>query len=134
MVDINKLKEKSPLILAVLGAVFILLHSLGAFKQYLFLDKIANLGKIAGEFFFQDVFDSILTNFVSSVFGLLLTSIIGLLLGVLLIVYVVKITKEPSKKKYTIITVLGVLALFFSSGIGGILAIIGGVIGIKRYS
>jgi ABC-type sulfate transport system permease component len=131
--DMKKLKEKSPHILIVVGAVLILLHSVDAFKRYLFLDQLASIGKALDAYLFQNFFDSILLSFMSSIFGVLLTAIIGLVLGLLLVVYVVKISKMPSRQKYVVVTVLGILGLLFSSGAGGVLAIIAGVIGLRRY-
>ena len=131
---IEMIKQKIPHILVSIGAIFIVLHSLDLFKQYLFLDKLAEAGKILDTLFFQNVFDSFLTNFVVSNLGVLFSSVIGFALAMFVVFYLVNIFREPSKNKFVILTALGVLAVFLSSGLGGILVAIGGFVGMRKYS
>ena len=128
------LKENYPHILIILGIIPIILHSLAAFKQYAIVNSLNKFAAIVDQVFFQSTFDSLLTNFVVANFGTLVTAIIGLVVAAALVMYLVRVIKNPMKNDYMIIAVLGVAAIFLNAVVGGILIIIGGVVGFKRNS
>ena len=128
------LKKYYPQLLIIIGIIPIILHSLAAFKQYAIINTINKFAAIVDQVFFQSKFDSILTNLVASNFGTLVTAIIGFVVTAILIIYLMRIIKNPMKNDYIIIAVLGVAAIFLNAVVGGILIIIGGIVGFRRSS
>ena len=132
--DMETLKEYYPQLLIIIGIIPIILHSLAAFKQYAIINTINKFAAIIDQLFFQSKFDSLLTNLVASNFGTLITALIGFAVAAILIIYLMRIIKNPMKNDYMIIAVLGIAAIFLNAVVGGILIIIGGVVGFNRNS
>ena len=130
--DMETLKEYYPQLLIIIGIIPIVLHSLAAFKQYAIVNTINKFAAIIDEVFFQSTFDSLLTNFVVANFGTLVTALIGFAVAASLVMYLVRVGKNPTQNDYMIITALGIAAIFLNAVVGGILIIIGGVVGFKR--
>ncbi len=55
----------------------------------------------------------------------------GLLISIILVFFVIKSAKNPTKKTYTVIIIMGILSLI-TWHIGGILEIMGSIIGINK--
>jgi hypothetical protein len=73
-------------------------------------------------------------NFGAVMSWTLISSIIGFILSIVLIFYVVKISKTPTKTDFIVTTVLGGLGMFLGMGLGGILVLIGGIVGIAKFN
>lgn len=63
----------------------------------------------------------------------LISSIAGLILSIILVIYLLKIKKKPTKKNFIVISILGAVGLLTNFRLGAILVLIGGIIGIYRY-
>ncbi|NMB67006.1 hypothetical protein GYA25_03030 [Candidatus Woesearchaeota archaeon] len=117
------MKSKTPFIWALIGLIVGFFTSLNGIVQYLMF-KSSNQG------FFNEISNSLKINFEAIMTWKLISSILGLVLSVLLIFYVIKLSKTPTKKEYIVTTVLGGLGTFLGIGLGGILVLVGGIMGI----
>jgi hypothetical protein len=134
MINFDYIKQKIPGVFVIIGLILTLFHSLEAFKQFLFFSQLSSISKSIDNLFFQGFFDSIITNFIVSNFGILTSSIIGLVLSILLIFYSIRIMQTPNRKDFIAVTVIGALGIFLSSAIGGVLILIAGIMGWRKYS
>lgn len=125
------MKSKAPFVLALIGLIVGGLFSLfGIFHYFIF--KSLSQQEFFKELF--DVFSAMGINFEVMLLWSLISSIIGLIISLALIFFVVKIAKNPNKRDFIIMTVLGGLGIFLGMGLGGILVGIGGIIGIVKSS
>jgi hypothetical protein len=132
--DFEMIKQKIPHGLIVVGTLLIFFRSLKIFEQYLFLDRLISIGGTIDNLFFQSFFNSILTDWAGGILGLAVISVLGLILSGVLVFYFVRILQSPTRKDFIVITFLGVAGILISSGIGGILILVAGFLGIKKYS
>ena len=65
---------------------------------------------------------------------ILISTIIGFILAIILLIFVIKLKKEPTKRNFIIITVISAIGLFTGLNIGAIVSLIGGILGIVRFN
>ncbi len=118
------MKSKAAFVLVLIGVILGFLGSLWGIGSYFLYKNIDDTGllQLMGA---SGIFKNIL---ILSLVG----SIIGIVLSIILIFYLVKIAKEPSRMDFIIVTILGALGTFLGMGLGGILVLIGGIIGIVK--
>lgn len=130
----EKIKKYYPHMLIMIGILPIIFHAIEVFNQYTILNTIGKFATVLDKVFFQNTFNSLLTNYVTTTFGVLITAIIGILVSLVLAVYLVKVIKNPKKNDFIVIAVLGIIGILLNSVIGGILIIVGGIVGYRRHS
>lgn len=119
------MNQKTPYILVLIGVILgFFVSLLNIFKYFLFKSEMFGL---FSDFYSLSGFDFDILLKIS-----LIMSFIGILFSIILIFYVVKISKNPVKKDFIIITVLGGVGALLGMGIGGILVLVGGIIGITK--
>ncbi len=121
------MKTKAPFIFALVGVILGFVFSLIGFLQY-FLFRNYYQG------FFSEFFNASGMDFSAILTWMLISSIIGMILSLILIFYVVRLSREPDKKDCIVTLVLGSLGIFLGMGFGGILVVVGGITGIIHAS
>ncbi len=119
------MKSKTPYILTLIGVILGFITSFITILQYFFF-------KSFGQDFVNSFFNGIEFNINIILNFILISSILGLLFSVILTFYVVRLSKNPTKKDFIVTIVLGSLGALIGMGIGGILVLIGGIIGIVK--
>ncbi|MBR9705289.1 hypothetical protein GOV12_07790 [Candidatus Pacearchaeota archaeon] len=119
------MKSKSQIILILIGVILGLLFSILGIGNYFWFKSMNQ--ELKNEFI-----SLIGINLELMVLWSLISSIIGLVLSIIIIFYIIRIIRNPTKIDFIVITVLGCLGLFFSMSVGGILVLIGGIIGIVK--
>ncbi|MFP4403511.1 MAG: hypothetical protein ACLFPJ_04125 [Candidatus Woesearchaeota archaeon] len=118
------MKSKIPFILTLIGIILGFFGSIFGIIHYLLFKTINQE--------FDNFFSSFGFNFELLLKFNLITSIIGIIICFILIFYIKKLKKNPTKTDYIIITFLGGFGIILGMGIGGILILIGGIIGIIK--
>tara|TARA_Y100000310_G_scaffold151207_1_gene150741 strand:- start:1336 stop:1740 length:405 start_codon:yes stop_codon:yes gene_type:complete len=121
------MKSKAPFILILIGIIIGFLASLIGIVQYFMFKSIeTNQGAIS------EFFGGAGVNLGTMMGWALISSIIGLVLSIVLIFYLIKIKRNPTKGAFIVILILGIIGIPLGMGLGGILVLIGGIVGIVK--
>ncbi|VVB78660.1 Uncharacterised protein [uncultured archaeon] len=105
------------------------------------LGFIGSVWGVIGYFLFKSMQNSSAMGELWSSFGFdlnvlliwsLISSIVGLILSIILIFYLIRISRNPKKGDFIVSLVLGIIGIFLGMGLGGILVLIGGIVGIAN--
>jgi len=108
------------------GVILGMIATINGILAYLFEDQLD--GSI-----FREISIKLVSGLDVISLGGFISSVIGLGLGIALIfVLTKKIAKSPSQSDFIAFTVLGGIALFTTFGVGGLLALVAGIIGLIR--
>jgi len=116
------MQSKTSFILVLIGVIIGFISSLGVFFLNFFVLKS----------FSQSPLNVGYVNYDALMKWNLIASIIGFCLSIILIFYVLKLARYPTKIDFIVTTVLGGLGFFLGMGLGGILVVIGGIGGIVK--
>tara|TARA_Y100000310_G_scaffold236738_1_gene239983 strand:+ start:406 stop:789 length:384 start_codon:yes stop_codon:yes gene_type:complete len=121
-----KEKFKTPYLLCliglIVGAAFLLISVI---EFFIFKSLISS---VLGKFF---------TFFLIQIFSMLLplifiSTIISFILVIILLIFVIKLKKEPTRRNFIVITVISAIGIFTGLSFGAIISLIGGILGIVR--
>ena len=121
--------SKTPFIWILIGFLLDIVGSLWALFNYF---TLAGRFQSTGENMFSKTFGIDATTLVSMALQrALISAIAGLVLSAILVFFVIKISKSPTKGSYISVIVLGVIVLV-TGHFGGILELIGGIMGLNK--
>ena len=99
------MEYKAPFVWVLLGVIF------GSFISVIRISMVL-MFKSIDQGFFSGFFGSFGINFGNVMNWMLMYSIIGLVLSIVLIFYVVKIARTPTKTDFIVTTILGFIGIF----------------------
>jgi hypothetical protein len=118
---------KGSFILILIGIIIGFVVSFVGIVQYFMFKSIeTNQG------FISEFFGAAGVNLGGMMVWALVSSIIGLVLSIVLIFYLIKIKRNPTRGAFIVILILGIIGTPLGMGLGGVLVLIGGIIGIIK--
>jgi hypothetical protein len=125
------MNPKVPYYLVLIGVIIGFVNSVSTLIPYVMFKFVG-----APSTFGTNFMDELYLNsgmFETFIVMSLIRGIAGIMISSVLIYYAVRISKKPVRKDYLTVAILGGVGLPLGTGIGGLLVLIGGVLGMRKF-